>query len=166
MINKIFGTSNVSWVICLSMFIALSTHAERSATATAPFLSGGSAVLEDFTVICGTGLLPLVLEGNLEGEIDVPRSKVSFHGKHARLGYCGYPGSGTVPLLVSTDERSVNGDVASFITVLKGPHLSCVNGQLPLVLEGSAEGALNTTKGTINLHGDHNEVAVCLVQEK
>ncbi len=166
MSKKIFGTSSISWAICFSMFMALSAQAEQPATAAAQQLSGGSAALYDLKVMCGAGLLPVVIEGNLEGVVDVPRGKVSLSGKHARLGYCGYPVPGVAPSLVNTNDRSLRGAAASSITDLKGLHLSCVSGQLPFALKGSAEGSLSTSKGIVNLHGDRNEVAVCLVPAK
>ncbi|MYM30907.1 hypothetical protein GTP58_21455 [Duganella sp. CY15W] len=150
-----FTTSSVSRAICFSMFIALSTQAAQVS-------EGGSASIGDFKVTCGSGLLPLVLDGDLKGAVEVPLGKVSFSGRRVRLGYCGYPVVGSNPSLVNTGRRTAGADPTSFVTSRNGFQLSCLNGELPFVLKGSAEGSLSTSKGVVSLHGDHNDVAVCL----
>ncbi len=149
--KKVFGTSIIG-LVCLSMFAALSAQAKQPGNSALQPL-GGSVMDNSFKVLCGAGLLPLAIEGKFEGVIDVPSGKISFPGKHVKLGYCGHP---------ETGESSVKNDVTSSIIDLNGKQLKCTNGLLPIFLEGSAEGSLNTTKGIVNLSGDNNKIAVCL----
>jgi hypothetical protein len=108
----------------------------------------------------------LFFEGNLVGVFDEPSGKLSFPGKHVRLGYCSDSNSGEAPSWVTASDQSNAGDMASTITGPKGLSLSCGNGELPFVLDGSVEGTLNTGKGIVSLHGDHNNIAVCLTLAK
>jgi len=162
MSKQIFGMLSLSRVFCMLLFIALNARADQADPAQAQSLTGGSTTLGNLKIVCGEGLLPLSMDGNLKGAIEVPRGKISFFGKYARIAYCGYPSPSYLPALVAPDENAVSKDVTSSIKDLKGLHLSCVNGQLPLVLAGSAQGSLRTSKGIVNLHGDHNKVVVCL----
>lgn len=122
---------------------------------------GGSVTINDWKISCGGGLLPLAVEGKLEGLIDVPGGKVSFPGGQARLGYCGRPIAGAPPTLLPTESLLIS-DAESSITDPNGRILTCANGQLPLSLEGSAKGSVSTAKGIVSLHGGNNKVAVCL----
>lgn len=159
MSKKVFGTSIIG-LVYLSMFAALSAQAKQPGNSALQPL-GGSVMVNSFKVRCGAGLLPLAIEGKFEGVIYVPSGKVSLSGKHVKLGYCGHPETGTIPSLLDT-ESSVRNDATSSIIDLNGRQLECTNGLLPLFLEGSAEGSLNTTKGIVNLRGDNNKIAVCL----
>jgi len=165
MSKKLFEMFIGSGLICLAMSATLSVQAKQPDNSALQPLGGGKAMVNDVKVSCGEGLLPFAVEGKLEGVIDVQGGKVSFAGKHARLGYCGRPAAGAIPSL-SDIESSVRNDAVSSITDLKGLHLKCTNDQLPLFLEGSAEGSLNTSKGIVKLRGDRNKVAVCLVSAR
>lgn len=165
--TKMLKVLRYSWTVCLSVLIASpSARADQTASDIAQCRDLGSATVGGIELKCASGLFPFVTTGNLKGTLDVPLGKVSFTGGQVQLGYCGYPIPGKGPSLVEAEKTSGRCNSVSSIEGPNGLRLSCASNELPFILKGSAEGKLRTSKGMVLLHGNDNEVALCLVPAK
>jgi hypothetical protein len=134
--------------------------------ASAKFPIEGSAAVGDFKVMCGPGLLPITMEGDLTGTLDMPSGQISLPGRHVLVGYCAYPAPEGRPSLAGSSKHGVEAHTTSLAMGPNGMRLVCSKGDLPFVLKGAATGSFRTNSGLINLHGDHNDVAVCLTKPR
>jgi hypothetical protein len=149
-------------LVRLAVLIAMSLMAATPDSLAKQVPDAASASVDGLKVVCGAGLLPLAVSGNLGGEIELPDGKLTFSGQIAYLAYCGYPAADGLPSLFKQGGRSVRGKSTSYAVGPNGLRLTCRHGALPFVLLGSPEGSLPTRTGVLNLQGDQNNVAVCI----